>query len=256
MIALVGLPPTYALNGIAHFATAVMLGFIALGSLPVRAEVSPLRDLIEGLRFVRRRSIILVLLTFDVVAMLLGSYPVLLPIIAAHFETGPIGFGLLSSAPAAGSLVGLAVVMYLGNFSYKGRLIAGCILAYSCCLVALALSPVFALALLAVAGLGMTDSMQATTRGAAIQLITPDGLRGRVSAFQHMLQGGGPALGQSIMGGVAGAVGGPVALVVGGILCAALTASILIGRPDIRAKDLGDEIEPDPIAGRAPVGVG
>ena len=251
MIALFGLFPTYALNGLAHLITAATLAFIILPPMAARPEGSPLRNLIEGLAFVQGRSIIFVLLISDVVAMLLGSYPPLLPIIAAHFEAGPVGFGLLSSAPAVGSLIGLVIVMYLGDFAYKGRLVMGCILAYACCLVGLGLAPVFVLALVAVAGLGLTDSMQAATRTAAIQMITPDQLRGRVSSFQHMLQGGGPALGQGIMGSAAGVAGSGAALVVGGIACIIITLGILLGRTDIRARDLSEEAERDIVDDRA-----
>jgi len=256
LIALFGLPITYALNGIAHLVTAIALGVIALGPVQGRPEGSPLRNLLEGLAFVRERSIIFVLLMTDVVAMLLGSYQVLLPIIAEQYDAGPIGFGLLSSAPAIGSLVGVTIIMYLGDVPYKGRLIIGAILGYSVLLVGLALSPVFAIAMLFAAGLGLTDSMQATIRNAAIQLMTPDGLRGRVSAFQHMLQGGGPALGQGIMGGAAGLLGLPLALVGGAALCLAITISFVFGRADLRARDLGEQAAREPITGRAPVGVG
>jgi MFS family permease len=140
--------------------------------------------------------------------------------------------------------------MYLGDFPYKGRFIVGSILAYCCCLVALAVTPWFALALLVAVGLGLTDSMQAAPRNAIIQLMTPDELRGRVSSFQHMLVTGMPALGQGLMGGAAGAVGGPVALIVGAILCACINIGILARRADLRARDLGAPAEHEAISGR------
>ena len=97
-----------------------------------------------------------------------------------------------------------------------------------------------------------------TARVAAVfaQLITPDGLRGRVSAFQHMLQGGGPALGQSLMGAAAGAVGAPTALIGGAIGCLAICIALLLKRPDIRARDLGEGVDPNiaPPRARAEVG--
>jgi MFS family permease len=256
LIALFGVPITYALNRMAHLITAVALWFIALVPVQGKPEGSPLRNLLDGLAFVRERSIILVLLLTDVVAMLLGSYPVLLPIIAEQYDAGPIGFGLLTSAPAMGSLVGVTAVMYIGDAPYKGRMIVGCIFAYGALLIGLALSPTFLLAMLCTAGLGLTDSMQATLRNAAIQLMTPDALRGRVSAFQHMLQGGGPALGQGIMGAAAGLLGLPLALISGGALCMAIIASMVVRRPDLRDRDLGEQAEREPIVGRsaAPVG--
>jgi len=254
LIAVFGLPLTYVVNGSAHFITACALGFISLGPVQARPQGSPLRNLLEGLAFVQQRRIILVLLLTDVVAMLFGSYQVLLPILADRFDVGPAGFGFLSSAAAAGSLIAVTIVMYLGDFPYKGRLIAGAVLAYCGFLVALALAPWFGLALLATAGLGFSDSMQASPRNAMIQLMTPDALRGRVSSFQQMLVAGGPALGQGFMGAAAGVVGAPVALIAGASACALIIVVMLVRIPALRARDVGSVAEPAPVA--SPVAAG
>jgi MFS family permease len=238
LIALVGIPFTYGINAASHVITATSLVPISLGPAPARSTRSPLRDLAEALAFVRLRSIILVLLGMDVVAMLLGSYRPLLPVIAGQFETGPTGFGLLSSAPAVGSLIGATVVMYLGDVPYKGRIIVVALFGYCGAVVTLGMSPWFWLALVAAAGLGLTDAVGSATRGTVIQLMTPDALRGRVSAFQHMLQGGSPALGQSFMGAAAAAVGYPAALVSGGLICAAVCLSIVLRRKDVLDRDI------------------
>lgn len=83
----------------------------------------------------------------------------------------------------------------------------GASLAYCAALAALALSPWFWLALLAAAGTGLFDTLQATPRNALIQAITLDEIRGRVESFRQMLTGGVPALGQVYMGGAASLVG-------------------------------------------------
>ena len=252
LIALFGVPPTYGINAIAHLVTAISLGFVSLGTLPSRPSRSPIADLIEGLSFLKVRTIIPVLLALDVIAMLCGSYRILLPIVADQFEAGPVGFGLLSSAPAVGSLIGAGTVMYLGDFPHKGRLIVAGILGYAGALIGLALAPWFWLAFISVSALGLTDSLQAQTRSAWIQLMTPDDLRGRVSSFQHMLQAGGPALGQGLMGAAASAVTGPVALLIGGVTCAVMTLAILAARPDIRSRDV--ETAPDRLLAGTPRG--
>jgi hypothetical protein len=140
----------------------------------------------------------------------------------------------------------------LGDIRYKGFLIVGSILAYCACLVGLALSPWFVLTLLIAGGIGLTDSMQATPRNAVIQLITPDALRGRVSAFQHMLTVGMPHLGQGLLGGVASLLTVPVTLILGAGICALVNVGILAGRSDLRARDLGSVLASDvvPVQGR------
>jgi MFS family permease len=255
LIAGIGLPLSYAVNGSAHFITAVLLCFLALGSLPVRPRLSAFRSLLEGLAFIRFRNIILVLLLTDSVAMLFGSYPVLLPLLAGQFEVGPAGYGLLASAPAIGGFLGAVTVMALGDFPYKGRLIGGAILGYAGFLIMLGLSPTFGMAFVAAVGLGMTDAMQAAPRNAVIQLLSPDELRGRVSSFQSMLAAGVPGLGQGLMGAAAGTLTAPVALVAGALICAAINAGIIARRSDLRARDLGTGAEPVIVSQSAPSGV-
>jgi MFS family permease len=244
----IGVPVSYFITAIATLITAAWLTFIHVAPLPDRPKVSPLEDLVEGLAFVRMRSVILSLLMTDLASQLFGSYQVLLPFISDRFDAGPAGYGLLSSAPAVGALIGATVIMSLGDVRYKGVWIVGAILAYCVCLVGLAFAPWYALAWVVVMLLGFTDSMQATPRNAVIQLVTPNELRGRVSAFQGMLVNGGPGLGQGLMGAAAGAVGGPFALVAGAIACAVLNIVVLVKRRDLRARDLAmdDEAKPEP----------
>lgn len=252
LIATVGYPLGYGANAVAHLATCVALGFIYLGPVPIRPQGNPLQNLVEGLRFVRFRTIILTLLATDSAATFFGAYMVLLPIFADRLGVGITGFGVLSAAPGVGAVLGAMVVMWLGDFRYKGYFVVMAILAYCACLVGLALSPWFLLAVLMAGGLGLTDSFQATARNAVIQLVTPDQLRGRVSAFQHMLTLGMPGLGQGAMGTAAGILGGPLALVAGAAICATMNLGLLVSRSDLRARDLGEEAiaPPSPISAR------
>jgi MFS family permease len=146
---------------------------------------------------------------------------------------------VLASGPAIGGFLGATVIMSLGDFPYKGRLITTCILAYCGFLVLLALAPVFPVAMIAAVGLGLTDAMQAAPRNAVIQLLSPNELRGRVSSFQSMLAAGVPGLGQGAMGAAAGALGTPVALIGGALLAAVCITAMVARRGDLRARDLG-----------------
>ena len=245
LIALVGTPLTYTLNGLAHLVNAVTLLFIVTNLTPTRSASSPIRDLVEGLTFVRQHSIILVVLLMDAALMLVGNHQVLLPVLADHYGVGPVGFGLLGSATAVGSIGAATTLLSLGNFKHKGYLIAGACLAYSGFLAMLGLAPWFTVALVAVAGLGLTNSLQAQTRNVLIQLLTPDALRGRVTSFQSILQQGSPSLGQAILGGAAAAMGAGPALVAGALICGAINLGIVLTRKDLRAEDLG-ELHPRP----------
>lgn len=100
----------------------------------------------------------------------------------------------------------------------SGRIVLWGTAAYGLAVVGLAQARVFPVALLAAVALGAADAVATTVRHAAVQLETPDELRGRVSAIYQMCSRGGPALGDTAMGAFAGAVGPVAALTVGGLL--------------------------------------
>lgn len=272
LIALVGTPLTYALNGLTHVINAATLIFVAADlrpraarqgleqkGRPKHADTSGMlalnssgmgrvtlvveegvRDIGEGLSFVRQHSIIWVILVMDAAIMLAGNHQVLLPVLADQYGVGPLGFGLLGSAHGVGSVAAITVLLGLGNMRYKGWLIGGGCLAYAVFLAMLGLAPWFWLALAAVAGLGLANSLQAQTRNVLIQLLTPDALRGRVTSFQSILQQGSPSLGQGLLGGAASLIGAGPALVAGGVICGLVNLGIVLRRKDLRAEDLGE----------------
>lgn len=238
-IALFGFPATYLGNAATHALTVAAMAVIYLGEIPQRPRGSPLRNLVEGLAFVRKESVILVLLAMDVGAVLLASYRALLPIFAANVGVGAEGTGLLFAAPAAGAMVGTAIIMGLGDVRYKGIYVVVGILAYCGMLLVLAGSPWFLLSLLAAGGLGLFDSVQAVPRNTVIQALSPDHLRGRVSSIQSMSTTGAPSLGQMWSGTLASVLGAPLAVTIGAASCAALVLGLAAARPDVRKRDLG-----------------
>jgi MFS family permease len=236
-----GFGETYLINGLAHVLTVGLMALIHVGPVAARPAQSAIDGLTEGLQFVRRRSIILVLLGADSAETLFGRYQAMLPIIAANVGAGATGLGLLSAAPGLGSLAGAMFIMSLGDIRYKGLVVIGSLLAYSAALVLLALSPWFMVSLAACFLLGMFDSLQATPRNAVIQLVTPDDLRGRVASFQGMLTTGLPSLGQALLGALGAVVGVPVAMIAGAATNAAVQVGLVATQKELRAPDLGAE---------------
>lgn len=255
-IAALSFAPTYLLNGAAHLVTVGTLARIRIPPVAARPTQSPLHGLVEGLSFVRRRSIILVLLAADSAETLFGRYQAMLPIIAANVGAGATGLGVLSAAPGVGSLVGAMLIMSLGNIPYKGLVVIGALLAYCGALVLLALSPWFLVSVAATFMLGLFDSLQATPRNAVIQLMTPDELRGRVASFQGMLTTGLPSVGQALLGALGAVVGVPPAMIIGATTCATVQVVLVTTRRDLRAANLGAEEPVRPLPRPRDDGVG
>lgn len=99
-----------------------------------------------------------------------------------------------------------------------GKVVLAASAGYGVATMALAQSPWLPLALGAGLLIGACDAMATTIRQAAVQLETPDTMRGRVSAIYQMASRGGPALGDVNIGWIAGFLGPVAALSWGSIV--------------------------------------
>lgn len=239
MVATVDLGPTYVVNGLVYLGAMAAITGVRVPAVTAVAGASPWGDFLEGLAFVRKRTVIISLLVLDLGATVLGSYRALLPIFATSLGAGEVGYGFLSAAPGVGSLVGATALLSLGDMRYKGLYTLFGVLSYCFALVVLAVSPWVALSLVAAGLLGTTNAVQMIPRNSAILALSPDGLRGRVEAFRSMLAGGGPPLGYMLSGVLAAAIGAPLALVIGGAACVVLVAGVGLKDRELRDPDLG-----------------
>lgn len=201
----------------------VLIGVLAvLRVAPVEAPVaraSLLSDVVEGVRFVKHRPIIWQLLALDVVTMTFGAWRVVLPELAEErWLVGSVGYGLLVAVVPAGAIAGSALVYAMIHRWRSGHVVLAATAAYGLACMALAQSPVFALAMIAGLAVGVADALWSTVQQATIQLETPDELRGRVSSLHQLAARGGPALGNANVGLIAGAVGPAAALTLGGVV--------------------------------------
>ncbi|WP_217369298.1 MFS transporter [Nonomuraea antri] len=202
---------------------AVLVGVLALLRLPAPAPAAERRSILgsiaDGAGYIARRPLIYHLMLLDLSATVFSAYRVLLPALALDvLQVGATGYGVLSGAPSAGALIATyAIVRTVRSSRRQGRVLLAATLCYGVSAMLLAHSPVFPLAVLAALLLGAFDAMATTIRHAAVQIDTPDEIRGRVTAFYQMSSRGGPAIGDVVVGAVAGVIGPVAALTVGGL---------------------------------------
>lgn len=238
----------YVVDAATYALLVVVLGLVRVSVLPgAPRHESVWRQIGEGFGFVRRRRIVWMMMSLDLSATLFSSYRVVLPALAlARLHIGARGYGLLSSTPSAGALLATYTVFrVVGGSRRLGRVLLVSTVAYGLSAILLARAGAVPLAVVALLLLGACDAMATTIRQAAVQLETPHDLRGRVSAIYQMTSKGGPALGDTLMGSAAGALGPGVALVVGGVLTIAYVGAFLGGDNPVR-RYTGARAEPDP----------
>jgi MFS family permease len=220
-------------------ATTALL-IIALAVLRVPVLVPGARagsvfgSIAEGARYVVHRPLITRLMALDLSATVFAAYRVLLPALAVDvLDVGPTGYGLLSAAPSAGALLATYAIFRVVERSGRlGRVALVSTALYGGAVLVLAQSRWLPLALAAAVALGALDAMATTIRHAAVQVETPDDVRGRVTAFYQMASRGGPAVGDVAVGAFAAVVGPVVALSIGA-LGPVLAAAALLVRPNV-----------------------
>jgi MFS family permease len=236
LIAVAGAAYVYAFDAVTY---AFLVGLLALIHVPAMSgkakDQSVWRSVVEGFAYVKGRRLVWQLMSLDFAATFFSAYRVLLPSLARDvLQVGAAGFGVLAAAPAAGAIIGSAVVYRLRGYERKGWLILGATVGYGLCAMVLALVPVFGIAIVAAGTIGFFDAITTTLRQAVVQLDTPDWLRGRVTAAYQMVSRGGPSLGQAQMGALAGALGGPVALTLGACVTLGYAAFLAIAGRTVR----------------------
>lgn len=175
-------------------------------------------SLFEGWRFVRSNQIILSTMLLDFFATFFSSATALLPIFARDIlHVGPAGLGVLYSAEAVGSLIAGLVISMIGDFRRRGMVLLVSVAAYGLATALYGISTNFYVALLMLGLIGVGDSVSTVLRSTIRQLVTPDNIRGRMTAINMMFVMGGPQLGNLEAGLLAAAVGAPFSVVIGGL---------------------------------------
>lgn len=236
LIAVWGPGAVYLLDAVTYALLVATLAMIrATTAVPDGPREPLLRSLGEGLAQFRRRPVIAQMMGLDLSATVFGAYRVLLPAYALDvLHAGATGYGLLSAAPSAGALIGSVLVFRLVRSRRSGVIVLVSTAAYGLVVVGFAQATTFAVALGLAALLGVADAIATTVRQAAVQIETPDGLRGRVSAIYQMASRGGPALGDGLVGAAAGALGPVLALTIGGLVPVAAAVGTALGGRTVR----------------------
>jgi hypothetical protein len=172
--------------------------------------------LLEGVRFVWRTELLLAAITLDLFAVLLGGATALLPIYASDIlHIGPAGLGWLRSAPALGAVFMALVLAHRPPLRRAGRALLWSVAGFGAATIGFGLSrdPLLSFVLLALTG--ALDNVSVVVRGTLMQMLTPDALRGRVSAVNSVFISSSNELG-AFESGMTAEWFGPVASVVGG----------------------------------------
>jgi MFS family permease len=179
-------------------------------------EPHSLDNILAGLRFVWNTPLILATITLDLFAVLLGGATVLLPVYAKDIlQVGATELGWLRAAPSIGALVMALYLAHRPPLRRAGPTLLLSVAGFGAATIGFGLSRNLELSFVMLALTGAFDNVSIVVRGTLVQLLTPDAMRGRVSAVNTIFIVSSNELG-AFESGMTAHWFGTVASVVGG----------------------------------------
>lgn len=237
LIASVGMSGCFYINGISFLAVIIALLLIKVNVGPKPAAKSRLiKELFEGLSYIKRHPVILILITMVGIMSLFGvSYIILMPVVAKDvLAVGEQGFAMLMSATGLGALAAALTLARLGDFKRKGKLLIFSTAIFCVSLLLFSLSKSYLFSLLALIVTGWSSIMSTSLINTLLQVIVPDNFRGRImSAFLFTFAGVMP-FGNLIAGSLTQAIGAAWTIFISAITCSVSFVWINFKYPQIR----------------------
>jgi MFS family permease len=246
----------FAIRAELVYGVGIVLSLVALacvlamksGRVPASEGTVGLDDVLAGVRLIRRTRILLGAISLDLFAVLLGGAVALLPIFAKDvLDVGPTGLGLLRTAPAAGAFTAALLVARFPIRRRAGPKLFFVVAGFGVCMVVFGLSREMWLSMLALALGGALDMVSVILRSTILPLVTPDPLRGRVTAVEMVFISGSNELGAFESGVAAALIGAVPAVVLGGVATIVIAGVWWRLFPSLARVDRLDELRPVPV---------
>ena len=240
LVGLAGKTAAYGVAALFALAAGAVLLSLRVEEAPAEGPRAPVFASIgEGLRFVFNNQVMLAAQALDLFAVLFGGAISLAPaFIKEILDYGPEGLGILRGAPALGAV---AVGLFLARRPpgrHAGRLLLLAVAGFGLCIIGFGLSRHFWLSAFFLLLSGVCDGVSVVLRSTIMQLVTPDGMRGRVASINGIFIGSSNELGAFYAGSMARLLGLVPAVVLGGCVTLGVVATTAVKAPRLRRLDL------------------
>ena len=233
----------YLLNIICYFLALMFIVSIKYKQnfVPVTTETLA-QSMKVGLNFVFKNKMILSALSLDLFAVLFGGAVALIPAFTDKIlGLGPEAYGLLRTAPAIGAVI-MALIISVRPLGKKaGVALLWSVAAFGIFTILFALSTNYWLAFMMLFFTGAFDNISVVIRHSILQLMTPDHMRGRVSAVNSIFIGSSNEIGAFESGLAARFLGLVPSIVFGGVMTILVVLGIHKSNPDLKDLDLNNE---------------
>lgn len=241
VIALASISVAYVVSALFALAAAIAMLALKVRQPPATDSTPVFASIGQGLRFVFNNQIMLGAQALDMFAVLFGGAVAMLPMfIHDVFNYGPEGLGILRAAPAVGAIAtGLWLTRHPVN-RHAGRILLVAVAGFGLSIIAFALSGNFWLAAFLLMISGICDGVSVVVRSTIMQLVTPDEMRGRVSAINGIFIGSSNELGAFESGVMARLLGLVPSVIFGGVMTITVVGVVAKWAPKLRRLSMRD----------------
>src|SRR6478735_604638 len=239
-VAIIGLVGTYGLIAGLLAISTICLFVIPRKPMPeVVPGESMMQSLSGGVSYVSRTPALIGSMALDLFAVFFGGAIALLPVFATDIlHVGPVGLGVLRTAPSLGALGVMLIATRRPPSRHAGRTLLISVAGFGVSMIVFGLSTTFLLSWVALFFSGVTDGLSMVIRNTILRVLSPERIRGRVAAVNWVFIGASNELG-AFESGVAARVFGTVPSVVGGgILTLGVVAATAWLLPSLRSLNL------------------
>ncbi|TKC58188.1 MFS transporter [Pedobacter hiemivivus] len=157
---------------------------------------SIIKSLTEGVQFVFKSKMMLGAMSLDLFSVFFGGAVALLPVFANDIlKVGPEGLGYMRAAASGGAVITMLVMTRFSPMNKPWRNLLIAVTGFGTSIICYGLSKNFYLTLMFLFMEGAFDSVSVIIRSTIMQLLTPDEMRGRVSAVNSMFIGSSNEIG-------------------------------------------------------------
>ncbi|MEW6101262.1 MAG: MFS transporter [Candidatus Omnitrophota bacterium] len=234
-----GISSCFYANAVSSLAIIISLFFVRrkkVIDISCNAGKTVWQGLKEGLNILRESRLILMLLvTVAVVTFFSSGYGTFMPIFAKSILKVDVkGLGMLMSSAGFGALIGGFILIQMGDFKAKGRLLMFAAFIFASSVVAFSLSKIFAFSLLALVFIGASRFTSAALVNTLLQLNVTEEFRGRVMSLFVIILSVFAPLGSLVIGGLSKYIGISFTIMLGGSICITYLLFLNLFYPGIR----------------------
>ncbi|HEX8916449.1 MAG TPA: MFS transporter [Humisphaera sp.] len=228
-------PATYLAAAACQLVFAVLVWPVRPVTAPRPREPLTVGSLSAGVRYVFTTPILLATLTLDLFAVILGGAVALLPVYAKDIlHVGPLGLGALRAAPSVGAFLMATLIAHLPPMKRAGRNMLWAVAGFGAATVVFGYSRDFWLSLAMLALTGAFDNVSVVVRQTLVQVLTPDAMRGRVSAVNAIFIQSSNQIGTLESGFTAAVMGTVPSVVFGGVGTIVVVLLAAVAWPQLR----------------------